>query len=134
VAFDDSPVPRPPRGGTALCRLEDLPDRDGKELVFGAGPDDPLGYRLFVVREGEHVFSYVNLCPHMSLTLNLLPDRFVSLDREFIVCSNHGAQFRFEDGYCVWGPCFGESLQAVRVEVRDGVVRVAGDEDEDVGG
>jgi nitrite reductase/ring-hydroxylating ferredoxin subunit len=124
VAKDDLP-PRP-RAGTPLCRLEDIPDRQGKELVFGTSPDDPWGYRIFVVRDGKRVFGYVNLCPHMSLTLNLIPDRFVSLDGEFIVCSNHGAQFRFEDGHCVWGPCLGESLEPVALELSDGVVVLAG--------
>jgi nitrite reductase/ring-hydroxylating ferredoxin subunit len=127
VAFDDPPPP--PRAGTVLCRFADIPDLEGKELVLGISSEDPSGFRMVVVRKGERVFGYVNVCPHMSLTLNLLPDRFVSLDREYIVCSNHGAQFRFEDGYCVWGPCFGESLLRVQLEVRDGVVLVAGDDE-----
>lgn len=95
--------------------------------MFGTSSEDPIGYRLFVIRQGERVFAYENLCPHMSLTLNLLPDRFVSLDREFIVCSNHGAQFRFEDGYCVWGPCLGQRLSPVSIEIRDGMVVIAGE-------
>jgi naringenin degradation protein FdeD len=127
VALDDASSR--PRAGTALCRAEDLADRQAEEFVFGTSPDDPVGYRVFVVRDGERVYGYVNLCPHMSLTLNLLPDRFVSLDREFLVCSNHGAQFRMDDGYCVWGPCLGQSLEPVPIEIRDGVVLLAGDGD-----
>lgn len=120
VQVDDSQKPPPP--GTELCRLDDIPDRQGKELVFGG----PLGFRMFIVRRGERIFGYVNICPHMTLTLNLMPDRFVSLDREHIVCSNHGASFLFEDGVCVYGPCVGQSLTPVPLELRLGTIFLAG--------
>jgi nitrite reductase/ring-hydroxylating ferredoxin subunit len=35
-----------------------------------------------------------------------------------------GAAFRFDDGYCVEGPCLGASLDAVAVSVSDGRVRL----------
>lgn len=110
----------PPPAGTELCRFEDLPDGQGKEFVFGG----PYGFRMFVARRDESVFGYVNRCPHWSLTLNLDPDRFVSLDGEFLFCSNHGARFRFEDGYCLEGPCAGDRLTGVPLSVADGIVRI----------
>jgi nitrite reductase/ring-hydroxylating ferredoxin subunit len=34
----------------------------------------------------------------------------------------HGALFRPEDGFCVSGPCAGESLKQLKLELRDGAV------------
>lgn len=119
MRVDDTQKPPPP--GTVLCRLDDIPDRQGKEFVFGG----PLGFRMFVVRRGESFFGYVNNCPHMALTLNLMSDCFVGVDEEHIVCSNHGASFRFEDGFCVYGPCVGQSLTPVPLELRDDSIVIA---------
>jgi hypothetical protein len=51
-----------------------------------------------------------------------MPDRFISADGGFIQCATHGARFRFEDGYCVGGPCAGQSLRALAVSVHNGAV------------
>jgi nitrite reductase/ring-hydroxylating ferredoxin subunit len=116
VRVDDTQ--EPPSSGTELCRADDVPDRQGKEFVFGG----PLGFRMFVVRRGDEFFGYVNQCPHMALTLNLMPDRFVGLDQEHIVCANHGASFRVEDGFCDYGPCVGQSLTPIPIELRSGTL------------
>jgi nitrite reductase/ring-hydroxylating ferredoxin subunit len=79
---------------------------------------------MFVVRRGDDVWGYVNACPHQHIPLNYFPDRFVSRDQPLIMCANHAALFNFDDGYCVSGPCAGESLQQIPVVVRDGVVEV----------
>jgi nitrite reductase/ring-hydroxylating ferredoxin subunit len=41
------------------------------------------------------------------------------------VCAAHGASFELAQGECVAGPCRGEALRAVTVEVRDGQVWLA---------
>jgi nitrite reductase/ring-hydroxylating ferredoxin subunit len=41
------------------------------------------------------------------------------------VCSTHGAEFRLEDGLCTSGPCLGERLQQVMIEIKDGCILVA---------
>ena len=111
--------PDAPEPGAVLCRTEEIPDGEGKELVFGAGKW-PL--RLFLVRRRDELFGYVNTCPHLHITLNYFPDRFTSHDRAFILCANHGALFQMDDGYCVSGPCAGQSLEPVPVVVQDGEV------------
>lgn len=102
--------PAAPRRGTALCALGDLVDGEGREFTFGA-PDLPL--RIVVVRRGDRAWAYVNCCPHNYVPLNDQPDRFVTFDHEWLICSIHGAIFRYEDGYCEDGPCRGRSLEAV---------------------
>jgi len=106
-----------------LCRVEDIPD--GGARGFPGPPGSFTG--LFAIRRGERVFVYVNVCPHIGTSLNLLPDRFLSADGTRIVCSTHGAAFRIEDGFCTAGPCAGDRLEVVPCEIRDGAVRVAVD-------
>ncbi|MFT8244233.1 Rieske (2Fe-2S) protein [Roseomonas sp. BN140053] len=67
---------------------------------------------------------YVNSCPHLGLPLEPLPDRFLDRSGTAVVCSTHGARFRVADGFCVSGPCTGDSLERVPAELRDGVILV----------
>jgi nitrite reductase/ring-hydroxylating ferredoxin subunit len=115
--------PARPVPGTPLCLLEDLPDGEGREFAFGDGADR---LRILVVRRAHRAWAYVNRCPHNHVPLNDQPDRFVTFDHEWIMCSTHGAVFRYEDGHCEDGPCKGRDLERVPVVVVDYRVRVAG--------
>ncbi len=106
-----------------LCRLDDIPD--GGARGFPAAPGAFTG--LFAVRRGGQVFAYVNACPHVGLPLDPVPDRFLDRKGELIVCAAHGARFRVEDGECTSGPCVGDALERVAVEVVEGEVRVVSD-------
>lgn len=104
-----------------LCALNDI--RDGRSK--GATCVTACGEReLILVRRSEKVFVYINSCPHTGATLNWQPDEFMSFDGFYIQCSIHGAQFRVDDGYCVYGPCAGQSLRHVAAEIRNGDVFV----------
>ncbi|MBN9508913.1 MAG: Rieske (2Fe-2S) protein [Alphaproteobacteria bacterium] len=107
----------------ALCRLTDLPD--GSARGFGPAPGGFTG--LFAVRQGDEVFVYVNACPHLGTPLDWTPDRFLAADGRYIVCATHGAEFRIADGACLRGPCLGERLERVMIEIKDGVVLVPDD-------
>lgn len=111
---------QPPR---TLCHLSDIPD--GAARGFPGPPGSFIG--LFAVRRGKQVFVYVNSCPHIGTSLNLMPDRFLSADGALIVCVTHGAEFRIEDGYCLRGPCSGDRLEAVPVRIEDGTVLIPAD-------
>ena len=106
-----------------LCPLEAIADGGAKGL---AGPPGSFT-GLLAVRRGGQAFVYVNACPHIGTSLNLLPDRFLSADGTRIVCATHGAAFRIEDGFCTEGPCAGDSLDAVPCEIEDGLVLVDAD-------
>ena len=112
-----------PDEGTVLCTLDEIEDEAGKELVIGED-DTKWPFRMFVVRRGDDAWGYVNTCPHQHIPLNYFPDRFVSADKQLIMCANHGACFNFDDGHCVSGPCAGQTLERVPITVRAGVVRV----------
>lgn len=106
-----------------LCRLDDLPD--GAARGFAPTPGGFTG--LFAVRQGGEVLVYVNACPHLGTPLDWTPDRFLSADGRRILCATHGAEFRIADGECLRGPCLGERLERVMIEIKDGVVLVPDD-------
>jgi nitrite reductase/ring-hydroxylating ferredoxin subunit len=82
---------------------------------------DPLAQgrdSAFLVRKGDRVFAYFNTCPHVeNAPLPWRKDEYLNKEKTHIVCSGHGAEFDIENGYCVLGPCLGQSLQAINVEV-----------------
>jgi len=102
-----------------LCHLDDLddPGSRGFEAAQAGTPWD-----LFVVRRDNAVYAYRNSCPHTGAPMDWMPHRFLDLDDAFVQCSIHGALFRPEDGYCVRGPCAGQSLQSLPVMLDSGMV------------
>jgi nitrite reductase/ring-hydroxylating ferredoxin subunit len=107
-------------GWRPLCNFADLPD--GSSTSFPPAPGSFTG--LFAVRQGDAVFVYVNSCPHIGTPLDWVPGRFLSADGSRIICATHGAEFRIADGECLRGPCFGDRLEAVMIQIKDGVVFV----------
>ncbi len=106
-----------------LCRIEDIPEGEGKGFDIDQ-PEEII--EIVLVRRGDAVFGYRNDCPHVGTPLNWVDDRFMTLDRKYILCATHGAEFRVEDGYCIAGPCAGDSLTPIDLELRDGTVVLRG--------
>ncbi|MGC3981796.1 MAG: Rieske (2Fe-2S) protein [Steroidobacteraceae bacterium] len=102
-----------------LCSLAELTDPGAREFTLGEG-DWPL--RGFVVRYQGEVHAYLNSCPHAGLPLNFKPDVFFAPHVELLQCVAHGALFEPETGECVAGPCFGQSLQMLDIQVHEGRV------------
>ena len=107
------------RRDIVLCRLAEIADGGSNGFVTVVG-----GRRraVLAVRRGRAVFVYVNSCPHIGAPLDFEPGQFLNAEGTLIQCSNHGALFRIEDGYCVSGPCAGKSLERQRARVRNGMV------------
>jgi nitrite reductase/ring-hydroxylating ferredoxin subunit len=78
----------------------------------------------FVVRDGDHLAAFVNVCPHAGHPLHWRPDGFMTADGEHIICASHGALFDRRTGVCVGGPCVGLALQPVPVRRRGDSVEV----------
>ncbi len=110
----------PPR---VLCRLEEIPD--GTSKAFDPAQGGFTG--LFAVRQGETVHIYINSCPHIGVPLNWRGDDFLTRDKRHIICATHGAEFFPATGECFVGPCVGDRLERVAVEIVDGEIRVAAD-------
>jgi nitrite reductase/ring-hydroxylating ferredoxin subunit len=101
--------------------LADLPPVGAKGFAFREGEAVFSG---FVVRRGDAVFGYVDSCPHNGWPL-AVADRYLTREKDLLVCSGHGALFRIDDGLCVAGPCDGAALDVWPVAIVDGAVVTA---------
>jgi nitrite reductase/ring-hydroxylating ferredoxin subunit len=108
--------------GVPLCAETSLPDPGSRNFVLQIGE---AYFHGFVVRRNGAVTGFVDRCPHTGVPLAMELDKYLTREGDFIVCSWHGALFQPEDGYCVGGPCAGQSLRPWAVEVVDGMVRTA---------
>lgn len=103
-----------------ICNVDELSDTDCRQFNFtGENGENIEG---FVVKSGDHISGFINQCPHLGVELNWQPDHFLDLERKYIVCAVHGALFQPEDGICVSGPCFRQSLKRLPVELIDKAV------------
>ncbi|HTK36179.1 MAG TPA: Rieske 2Fe-2S domain-containing protein [Caulobacteraceae bacterium] len=102
-----------PAPGLVLCRLDEIEDPGAKGFRFREGEAEFAG---FVVRVGETVAGYVDACPHAGWPLALF-DRYLTREKDLILCSGHGALFRREDGVCIAGPCADDRLSPWPVAV-----------------
>lgn len=118
--------PRAPQPGTVLGPLDEIADGDAKEYVFGRGTTT---FAMFVVRRGEKVYGYLNICPHYSSPLNHRAGEFLNEDGSLIQCTMHFSEFRIEDGYGVAGAGAGCWLDPVPVHVEDGMIVITRPED-----
>ncbi len=76
-------------------------------------------------RDGAQVRGWLNICPHAGRRLDWAPGQFLKSREGHLVCAAHGASFSLENGECVAGPCKGDALRAVALQVRDGNVYLA---------
>ena len=109
-----------------LCALDDLAEHPSRGFRVGEGPWPLAG---LLVRKGNRVRAYLNRCPHAGHPLNLKPHDFLTPDRSLVVCCSHGALFDMDTGYCVDGPCAGESLVPIPIEIVGGHVLLGADVD-----
>lgn len=77
---------------------------------------------LILHRDGQQVRAWLNVCPHAGRRLDWAPGKFLKSREGHLVCAAHGASFELVNGDCVAGPCRGDALRVVAVEVRDGQV------------
>ena len=104
-----------------LCLLSDIPDGNAVEVEAAVQGEIES---LLVYRAGEEARAYLNVCPHAGRRLDYAPGRFL-VRNGLIICAAHGATFSAENGDCSTGPCRGDRLRSVPVNVVDGTVRLA---------
>jgi nitrite reductase/ring-hydroxylating ferredoxin subunit len=78
----------------------------------------------FAIRFQGKVYAYQNRCAHMAVELDWQHGQFFDNDRQYLVCSTHGALYHPDTGTCAYGRCDGRSLISVDVEESDGRVSV----------
>jgi nitrite reductase/ring-hydroxylating ferredoxin subunit len=104
-----------------LCAIDEIPDggAHAAEALIDGVPE-----ALLLLRRGERIEAFHNICPHAGRRLDWAPGRFL-IDSGLIVCAAHGASFSVPDGQCVAGPCRGQTLLPVPIALRDGDVFLA---------
>ena len=99
---------------------------DGIEDQGACGYPPPPGsfIGLVAVRRNDKLFVYKNSCPHIGVSLDWMPNQFLNEVRTRIVCATHGALFDIENGVCLSGPCLGDQLTRVAVQLIRGQIWV----------
>lgn len=97
-----------------LGNILDIADGQSRGFDPGCTGQDSL----FVVRKGEQVYAYSDVCPHYgSTSLPWKRHQYLDAACKYIVCAAHGALFDIENGLCLQGACEGQSLIKIEVEV-----------------
>ncbi len=103
-----------------LCASAELPERGRAHLFEVMHFREKL--RAFALRFDGRVVAYLNRCLHVPTEMDWQPGEFLDADREFIICSIHGASYAPQDGRCAGGPCGRGRLTALEVIEREGEV------------
>lgn len=102
-----------------LCAADAVPEGAARGFCIRHGDAE---LQLLLVRGARGLRAYLNSCPHTGVTLDWQPDRFLDEAGRHLQCATHGALFRIEDGFCIAGPCAGQSLTPLALEERpDGI-------------
>ncbi len=107
---------------TALIALSAIVDGGFAEAEIVIDGD---AESMVLYRDGESVRGFLNICPHAGRRLDWAPGQFLKSREGHLVCAAHGASFALDSGECVAGPCKGDRLRAVPLQVRDGQVFMA---------
>ncbi len=103
-----------------LCASGELIER-GQAFVF-----DVLHFREpargFVLRFDGQIVAYLNRCLHVPTEMDWQHGEFLDGDKEFIMCSIHGAAYEPLSGRCIGGPCGKGTLTVLKVQEREGQV------------
>ena len=102
-----------PVGSTYVFALCDTGSDEEKEAIL--------------VRDNESVRSWLNYCQHFT-HIKLDKGAGAEMRDGEIICTNHGAYFESDSGYCNFGPCEGAYLNDVEVTVADGSVYLTDDD------
>ena len=76
----------------------------------------------FVARFRGQCVAYQNLCRHIAISIDYDDNAFFNSERTHFVCQTHGAVYDPLTGKCVRGPCPGEFLFPVLIEVLEGSI------------
>jgi len=99
-----------------ICKLTELSDPGSRGFSVEFNGVKTEG---FVVQKEGQFYAYANSCPHTGAPLDWVEHQFLDLDLAMIQCAVHDARFDIETGQCQAGPCPGDSLQKLEVELRN---------------
>ena len=110
-----------PAAGTPVARAADVDGVVALTVETAAG-----AFPLLLVRLGDQVMGYVNMCPHQGLPLTYRSPRLLSKDGTKLMCSAHGAMFDAATGTGLAGEGLGCALMLAPLAEESGQITVAG--------
>ena len=102
-----------------VAALDEL--QNGQSKKFNLKRKDRVTEAFIFKRDGKY-FAYLNLCRHWSVGLDFNDNEFLSEDKQWLVCKNHGAVYNPESGICESGPCGGAGLYKVPLVEKNGLI------------
>ena len=97
-----------------LCNINEIEDPGAKGFTFKKSRKECL---VFIVKKDKQVYAYENHCPHAGINLEWQENDFLDNEQAFIQCSVHGALFTIEKGECAGGPCNGQGLTPLVIDI-----------------
>lgn len=97
-----------------ICQMSEFNDRASRGFSIQQGDEIIEG---FVVYQGGEFFAYRNSCPHTGAPLDWVEHQFLDAEAVLIQCAMHDARFDIQTGRCVAGPCAGDSLQPLELQL-----------------
>ena len=114
-----------PPVGTLLGDLATLADGTVGSQMIDSGQG---GFPVLLVASQGLVRAFVNLCPHQDLPLDYRSADILSADGSLLLCSNHQAGFRVDDGIGVLDLGHDCALERIPIAVdAAGLLRIADD-------
>ena len=110
--FEQRHAPLP---GTYLCLKTEIGNNRVKEFRFGG--ESPFAFRMFIYNDNGTFKAYQNSCPHYDVPLNHNPDDLFTSDAGYFQCMTHFAKFEKDSGLCISGPCEGQALESIPIEL-----------------
>jgi nitrite reductase/ring-hydroxylating ferredoxin subunit len=101
-----------------IARADDV--KEGRTVKFSFPRSDGKPIEGFLACFQGTLVAYENRCRHLPLSLDFHDGRFFSQDGQHFICQNHNAIYEPLTGLCVRGPCEGQSLKALKIEVTGG--------------
>lgn len=104
-----------------LCKTTDIEDPGSK------GFEVKIRHKtrsIFVVHKNGEFYAYFNQCPHTGASLEWQQDKFLDMDQALIQCATHDALFTIDSGECIFGPCAGDSLQALPLSIKNDEIHI----------
>ena len=114
-----------------IVAVEDVPT-DSTYLFTVRERDSGEEREAILVGSDGKVHAWLNYCQHYT-HINIDKGSGAEMRNGELICTNHGAYFESDSGYCNHGPCKGAYLNKIEIAVDDGAVYLADEDYEYVG-
>jgi nitrite reductase/ring-hydroxylating ferredoxin subunit len=108
-----------PAAKTRIARADEVGEGQTLKIPFTRGGKPTEG---FLARFRGELVAYENQCRHLPLRLDFDSGKFFTREGDYFICQTHNAIYEPLSGLCVRGPCEGQSLKPLKIEVANGEV------------